>query len=92
MGPGWNKMEDHVESHLFMCFMVCLPYLLIEIQATREMAGITGASDRLIGFRERVVRHWFIAPIEWDLALLLRVSRVKERLRCLCPEVQQERF
>lgn len=47
--PIWNRTEEHVKAHLFVCFIAYLLYSLLEIQARKSMAGITGtkALDKL---------------------------------------------
>ena len=73
--PIWNRTEQHIKAHLFVCFIAYLLYSLLEIEARKEIPGITGtkALDRLRRFMERAKRPRFL-PLEEDLALLSRVS------------------
>jgi len=47
--PIWNRTEEHIKAHLFVCFIAYLLYSLLEIQARKSVAGITGtkALDKL---------------------------------------------
>jgi transposase len=74
--PIWNRTEEHIKAHLFVCFIAYLLYSLLEIEARKETPGITGmgALDRLRRFMERAKRPRF-SPSEKDIALLSRVSR-----------------
>ena len=77
--PIWNRTEQHIKAHLFVCFLAYLLYSLLEIEARKEISGITGtkALDRLKKFMERATRPRYMTPTGEDLALLSRVSRVR---------------
>jgi len=62
-----------------VCFLAYLLYSLLEIEARKEIYGITGtkALDRLKKFMERATRPRYMTPTGEDLALLSRVSRVR---------------
>jgi transposase len=77
--PIWNRTEQHIKAHLFVCFIAYLLYSLLEIEARKEISGITGAKalDRLRKFMERATRPRYMTPTGEDLALLSRVSRVR---------------
>jgi len=40
--PIWNRTEEHIKAHLFVCFIAYLLYSLLEINARKQIAGITG--------------------------------------------------
>jgi transposase len=77
--PIWNRTEQHIKAHLFVCFIAYLLYSLLEIEARKEISGITGtkALDRLRKFMERSTRPRHMTPTGEDIALLSRVSRVR---------------
>jgi len=77
--PIWNRTEQHIKAHLFVCFIAYLLYSLLEIEARKEISGITGtkALDRLRKFMERATRPRYMTPTGEDRALLSRVSRVR---------------
>lgn len=74
--PIWNRTEEHIKAHLFVCFIAYLLYSLLEIEARKDIPGITGMKtlDRLRRFTESVKRPRFL-PSDEDIALLSRVSR-----------------
>jgi transposase len=39
--PIWNRTEQHIKAHLFVCFIAYLLYSLLEIEARKQIAGIT---------------------------------------------------
>ena len=47
--PIWNRTEQHIKAHLFVCFIAYLLYSLLELQARKSVGGITGtkALDKL---------------------------------------------
>ena len=74
--PIWNRTEEHIKARLFVCFLAHLLISLLELEARKEIPGITGlkALDRLRRFMERTKRPRF-SPSEEDIALFSRVSR-----------------
>jgi hypothetical protein len=62
-----------------VCFIAYLLYSLLEIEARKEITGITGtkALDRLRKFTECSTRPRYMTPTGEDIALLSRVSRVR---------------
>jgi len=40
--PIWNRTEQHIKAHLFICFLAYLLYSLLELEARRQIAGISG--------------------------------------------------
>jgi hypothetical protein len=45
--PIWNRTEEHIKAHLLVCFIAYLPYSLLEINARKQITGITGV--RMLG-------------------------------------------
>jgi len=40
--PIWNRTEQHIKAHLFVCFIAYLLYSLLELEARKQIPGITG--------------------------------------------------
>lgn len=74
--PIWNRTEQHIKAHLFVCFLAYLLVSLAELEARRQIAGITGvkALERLKRFTKNVSRTVF-SPTEEDEVLLAGMSR-----------------
>jgi len=47
--PIWNRTEQHIKAHLFVCFLAYLLHSLLELQARKSVEGIAGtkALDKL---------------------------------------------
>ena len=69
--PIWSRMERHIKAHLFVCFIAYLLYSLLELEARKQIPGITGvkALERLRKFTERATRPRFLPTTE-DINLL----------------------
>lgn len=69
--PIWNRTEEHIKAHLFVCFIAYLLYSLLELEARKQIPGITGvkALERLRKFTERATRPRFLPTTE-DINLL----------------------
>jgi len=74
--PIWNRTEQHIKAHLFVCFLAYLLISLAELEARRQIPGITGvkALERLKRFTKNVSRTAF-SPTEEDEVLLAGMSR-----------------
>ena len=40
--PIWNRTEEHIKAHLFVCFLAHLLISLLELEARKQIPGITG--------------------------------------------------
>ena len=64
--PIWNRTEEHIKAHLFVCFIAYLLYSLLEIKARKQIAGITGVKmlDKLKILTRRAERDIDTGEVE----------------------------
>jgi transposase len=64
--PVWNRTEEHIKAHLFVCFIAYLLYSLLEIKARKQIAGITGVKmlDKLKILTRRAERDIDTGEVE----------------------------
>ena len=58
--PIWNRTEQHIRAHLFICFLTYLLYSLLELEARRQIPGISGNKtlDKLRILTKRARRNF----------------------------------
>jgi len=56
--PIWNRKEEHIKAHLFICFLAYLLLSLLELQIRKKEPGLTAvrALDYLRNLTRRVPR------------------------------------
>jgi len=64
--PIWNRTEQHIKAHLFVCFIAHLLYSLLEIEARKQIAGITSVKmlDKLKILTRRAKRDIDTGEVE----------------------------
>ena len=64
--PIWNRTEQHIKAHLFVCFIAYLLYSLLEIEARKQIAGITSVKmlDKLKILTRRAKRDIDTGEVE----------------------------
>ncbi len=57
--PIWNRKEEHIKAHLFICFLAYLLISLLEIEVRKVEPDLTAvkALDHMARVTERVSRH-----------------------------------
>jgi hypothetical protein len=64
--PIWSRTEQHIKAHLFVCFIAYLLYSHLEIEAKKQIAGITSVKtlDKLKILARRAKRDIDTGEVE----------------------------